>query len=244
MKQIKKAIKYPFKKWKRLFYWYLSIIGFVGIAIIVFSMFGFEILWAEEPLIFEMLYEMTMTINPVAIALGSIMAIIGLFTALAFLGYELDFMGGILKGKDKQLPKFGKFWNLFKRGFFVACFVVIISIISGLVEQLQYIEIEAIGIILYVVGSIVISVFTPILLMQYVEKEKFSNFFKFGRAWKILKNNFRSFIAMILRVIGATLFLLICSIPIITLVVTLPAMQFSSRYLVAQWYRKAKKPKL
>ena len=228
MKQIKAALKYPFAKW-RLFYWYLVAPFSLGMLLVLGGIISGLSGEAEQ-------------LGYAVMNFGIILSLIGLIPAIAFLGYELDFMGNILKGKDKQLPKFRNFKGLLKRGFFVACFLAIVSILSNLAEQLQLIEYA--GVPLYVIFSIVIGVFSPILLMQYVEKEKFKNFFKIKRAWNILKNNFSAFIAMLLRMICVTLALLIASIPIITLIVTIPAMQFSSRYLIAQWYRKAKKSKL
>ena len=42
----------------------------------------------------------------------------------------LDFMQNIVKGADKELPKFGKYWELFTQGFFYLVFAIIVGVID------------------------------------------------------------------------------------------------------------------
>jgi len=224
MDKIKAALRYPFANWQRMIYWYLNGFSLIGVLMIVVGFYGGMIGGAipEAP-------------GTGLFLAGMLIMIAGIFPMIAFMGYELEYKGQILKGKDKQLPKFRNFKKLFKRGAWVLLFSLLVGVISEV-----FLRIPVIGWAFYILVILI----TPILLMQYVEKEKFENFLNVGRAWKIFTKNLGSYIAMLIRAIAVTLILLIASIPIITMIVTVPAAQFSSRYLLARWYREAKKPKL
>ena len=144
-------------------------------------------------------------------------------------GYMLDFMQNIVKGSDKELPKFGKYWDLFGQGFFYLIF----SLIVGVVVQIL-IRIPIVGWIAYLYVMLIV----PVLAINYAVKRRFGAFFDIGLATKMVFGNFGAYIVMILKTIVVGLFWLLCSIPIITLIWTLPAMQFSSGFLLAQFYRK------
>ncbi|MBW3004902.1 DUF4013 domain-containing protein [Candidatus Woesearchaeota archaeon] len=146
-------------------------------------------------------------------------------------GYMLDFMQGIVKGADKELPKFGKYWELFGQGFFYLVFAIIV----GVIVQIA-IRIPIVGWIIYIYVMLIV----PILAINYAVKRRFGAFFDIGLATKMVFGHFGAYIVLILKTIVVGLFWLLCSIPIITLIWTLPAMQFSSGFLLAQFYRKYK----
>ncbi len=239
MEHIKRALKYPFAKWQRMFYYYLGLLPFIGYFTIYFDSYKALVLAMQAG---EMVEELAYIHNPTLFPIGMVLVIVGIITMIAFLGYELEFLGQILKGKDKALPKFGRFQKQLKRGIYVVLFIIIMTLVSMVAEFL--VLVPAVGGVLNVIASMLIGALATVMFLQYVEKEKFNNFFKVKRAWTIIKNNVKSLIVTALRMIAVTIILIICSLPIVTLVVTLPAMQFSSRYLIAQWYRKAKKPTL
>ena len=146
-------------------------------------------------------------------------------------GYMLDIMQGIVQGSDKQLPKFGKYWKLFAQGFYYLLFAVIVGVIVQLV-----IRIPIVGWIIYIYIILIV----PMLVINYAMKRRFGAFFDIGLATKLVFGHFWAYIVMILKTIVTALFWLLCSIPIITLIWTLPAAQFSSAFLMAQFYRKYK----
>lgn len=158
--------------------------------------------------------------------------LIPIFGWLPLYGYMLDIFQNITGGKDKELPKFGKYWGLFVQGFYYLVFALIV----GIVVQLA-LRIPVAGWILYVY----IMMITPMLLVNYAVKRRFGAFFDIGLATKLIFGNIIQYIILVLKIIVVTLFWLVCSIPIITLVWTMPAMQFSSGFLIAQFYRKYQK---
>ncbi|MBW3002439.1 DUF4013 domain-containing protein [Candidatus Woesearchaeota archaeon] len=157
--------------------------------------------------------------------------LIPIFGWFPLYGYMLDFMQNIVKGADKELPKFKNYWNLFGQGFFYLVFALIV----GVIVQIA-IRIPIVGWIIYLYIVLIV----PILAINYAVKRRFGAFFDIGLATKMVFGHFGSYIVMILKTIVTGLFWLLCSIPIITLIWTLPAMQFSSGFLLAQFYRKFK----
>lgn len=157
--------------------------------------------------------------------------IIPIFGWFPLYGYILDMIQNVVKGNDKALPKFGKYWPSFTHGFYYFLFSIIFAIVIGLVMR-----IPLVGWIVYIYAVLIM----PILVVNYGVKRKFSAFFDIGLATKMVFGHFIDYIVVLLKTIVVGLFWLVCSIPIITLIWTLPAMQFSSQFLVAQFYRKYK----
>ncbi|MBW2969241.1 hypothetical protein KY314_03935, partial [Candidatus Woesearchaeota archaeon] len=81
----------------------------------------------------------------------------------------------------------------------------------------------------------------PIMFIQLAEKESLTHAFNVVRAHKIVFNNFKDYIIVVLQQLAVTIVLLIASIPIITLIFTLPAMSYAKNYLYARFYRDVKK---
>lgn len=155
--------------------------------------------------------------------------IIPIFGWFPLYGYMLDMMRNVVKGSDKELPKFSKYWDLFGQGFFYFIFAIIVGIVAQIAMR-----IPLVGWIIYLYVMLI----TPILAVNYAVKKRFGAFFDIGLATKIVFGHFGAYIILILKTIVVGLFWLLCSIPIITLIWTLPAMQFSSGFLIAQFYRK------
>jgi len=146
-------------------------------------------------------------------------------------GYMLDIMRNVIKGTDKALPKFSKYWELFTQGFFYFIFAIIVGVVAQIAMR-----IPLVGWIIYLYVMLI----TPMLAVNYAVKKRFGAFFDIGFATKLVFGNFGAYIILLLKTIVVMLFWLLCSIPIITLIWTLPAMQFSSGFLLAQFYRKYK----
>lgn len=159
------------------------------------------------------------------------LVLIPVFGWFPLYGYMLDMMQDINKGKDRMLPKFGRYWDLFVHGFYYFVFAIIVGIVAQILMR-----IPVVGWIVYLYVILIV----PMLAVNYAVKRKFSAFFDIGLATRLVFGNLLAYIVLILKTIVVGLFWLVCSIPVITLIWTLPAMQFSSAYLIAQFYRKYK----
>ena len=158
--------------------------------------------------------------------------LIPIFGWFPFYGYVLDVVQSILKGNDKELPKFGKYWPSFVQGFYVFIFAMIAGVVANIL-----IRIPIAGWVAYVFLILIV----PVLMINYAAKRRFGAFFDVVFVTKMVFGNFIEYVLVLLKTIVTTLFWLLCSIPIITLIWTLPAMQFSGQYLMAQFYRKHSK---
>ncbi|MBW2994400.1 hypothetical protein KY315_03195, partial [Candidatus Woesearchaeota archaeon] len=88
------------------------------------------------------------------------------------------------------------------------------------------------------IAYLYLALITPVLVANYAVKRRFGSFFDIGLATKVVFGHFIEYIVMILKTIVVMLFWLLCSIPIVTLIWTIPAAQFSSQFLIAQFFRK------
>ncbi len=190
MATIREALKYPFAKFKRLFYWLWLLIPIIG--------------W------------------------------------LAFSGYILRIIQNIIKGKYKAAPKFGKFWPNCRIGLYAWILGIVISVAVMVFAGLRMVG-GIPGIIVYYIVVIYVSLISPIMMIQLAETESLTKAFNVVRAHKIVFGNFSKYIVVILQQIAVGIVLLVASIPIITLIFTLPAMSYSKNYLYARFYRDVKK---
>lgn len=157
--------------------------------------------------------------------------LIPIFGWFPLYGYILDVIQNVVKGSDKELPKFGRYGDLFAQGFYYFVFAVIVGVVAQVL-----VRIPIVGWIVYLYVLLIV----PMLVVNFAVKRRFGAFFDIKFATKIVFGNFLQYIVLILKTIVTMLFWLVCSIPIITLVWTMPAMQFSSQFLIAQFYRKHK----
>lgn len=157
--------------------------------------------------------------------------IIPIFGWLPLYGYILDVIENIVKGNDSALPKFGKYWPSFMQGLYYIIFSIILGVVLMIVMK-----IPLVGWIAYIYVVLI----TPMLVANYAVKRNFGAFFDIGLATKVVFGHIIEYIVLILKTIVVMLFWMICSIPIITLIWTIPAMQFSSQFLLAQFFRKYK----
>jgi len=193
MATIKSALKYPFAKFGRLFYWlwiFLPVIGWLALA-----------------------------------------------------GYGLRVIQAILKGNVKEVPKFGPFWGNCRFGLYAVVVGLAIGCATSVFAFLQM-PMGIAGSVIYYAVTIYIGLISPIMIIQLAETESISKAFDVVRAHKIVFKNFRKYIIVLLQQFVVSLVLLLASIPIITLVFTLPAMNYSKQYLYARFYADLKnKPK-
>jgi len=190
---IGEALKYPFAKFGRLFYWLWVLIPIIG--------------W------------------------------------LAFSGYTIRIVQSIISGKYKEVPKFGNFWSNCGIGVYAWILGFVLGGITVVFSFLQR-PMGIVGSIMYIVVAIYVALVGPIMVIQLAETESLSKALDVVRAHKIVFKNFRKYIIVVLQQLAVSIVLLIASIPIITLIVTIPAMGYSKQYLYARFYRDLKtKPK-
>ncbi len=146
-------------------------------------------------------------------------------------GYMIRVINDIWAGNESELPAIRPFGGLFSTGFFVLVISLALSILAGIASVIPYI-----GWLVYIYLILVI----PVMIMQYAESKRVGDGFNFVRASKMVFMNFGNYIVMWLKVLVVAIVFLIASIPIITLIITIPAMSFSQYFLLADFYKQAK----
>ncbi|MBT3836054.1 DUF4013 domain-containing protein [Candidatus Woesearchaeota archaeon] len=147
-------------------------------------------------------------------------------------GYGLRVYEEIIKGKDKELPAIRPFTGLFKEGFFLIVVMLVLQIAVFIIALIP---------LLGWVGNVYYILIAPVLVAQIAVTKKIGDGLNVVDASKVVFNNFGEWIITFLKSLVVVLIWLIASIPIITMVVTIPAISWSQSYLWANYYREATK---
>ena len=111
--------------------------------------------------------------------------IIGWF---ALAGFQVKIIKALVRGKNKEVPEFGKFWDSFMKGLII--FVKILPLVI-VVSLLQHIPV--IGDFLQLLVNII---FVPYLFVNLVIRGKFEESFNIKKAWNIVVvKNFADYFA-------------------------------------------------
>src|SRR5574342_849941 len=136
---------------------------------------------------------------------------------LWFLGYVADINKRNAEAELTELPKMGEFLPVLKTGFFY----LLISVILGLVNNF-FLYIPKVGWIPWAIGLLLM----PILLVHYSVTRKFKQGFNLKLAFELFIGHFWKYLGYNLCLAALIIVLFICSLPIITALVTIPAMSF------------------
>tara|TARA_Y100000310_G_C20650430_1_gene799115 strand:- start:506 stop:1069 length:564 start_codon:yes stop_codon:yes gene_type:complete len=144
-------------------------------------------------------------------------------------GYLLRMINEVVKGKNKELPAIRPFKGLFSAGFFFIVLVLILAIIVNIL-----LLIPVLGWLIYIYYVLI----APILYIQFAQSMKFSDGLNIVEASKTVFGNFGKYLWTYVKMFIIVIILLVASIPLVTLVVTLPAMGFVQNYMFADFYRE------
>ena len=147
-------------------------------------------------------------------------------------GYLARVVNNVLAGEDRELPEFGDFNECLTKGFFL----FLIFLLWGLILQIVGgVLLGRISPCIPMVLSALFSFVSPILVISYVSSGDFSAGFSIIDAFGTIFSRLGEYLITWLKVIALILILLVASAPVITIVVTLPAMAFSPYYLFAKF---------
>jgi len=167
--------------------------------------------------------------------------LIPVFGIIVYMGYLLKLIRSVVKETDDEPPAFGKVMPNFFLGLNFLFFFMIYFIIMGILGYLtSFVPYSAVVVLLF---SIYVNLIMPILYTQLAEKGKLRAGLNIIRATKIIRYNLAAFIIMMLKQIALIFIWAFASLPIITIIFSLPAMLYSANYLFADFYKNAKKPK-
>lgn len=145
-------------------------------------------------------------------------------------GYFVRICSEIKKGKSEELPAIRPFKGLFGTGFFLFIALLVPGLISVLLTYLYP---------LFLILQVYFGLIVPILILQFSEKNKVRDGMNVFRATKMVFTHLGAFLLTWLKMLVVTFIWLLASVPIITLLVTLPAMQYGQYRLFTDFYGEA-----
>lgn len=149
---------------------------------------------------------------------------------IMFAGYSADILKKVVEEGADSLPKFGRFWPTFKTGLLL---MIIATILGWIMTLLSYIP------WIWWLLALVAYFLIPIMIVQYAVTRSFRKGFDVMSAARLIYKNFTRYIIYILVSFAVALVLLAASLPIITILVTMPAMSYASLYIFGRFYQEA-----
>ena len=167
--------------------------------------------------------------------------LIPIFGQILFIGYLIKILRSVIKETDEEPPEMGSIKKNLHIGMY---FVIILGIYFVLMMLLGFINSFAgfltIPIILL---SIYINLAMPVMYAQLAEKNKLSAGLNIAHATKIIFLNLKAYIILLLKQLVLLLIWTFATLPIITVIFSIPAWLYSANFLYADFYKKAKKPR-
>ena len=160
-----------------------------------------------------------------------IIPIIGPFI---YQGYFVQVVKDLLNGNKQELPVCGEIGENLKKGFVyflaIMCLMVVNLLVVGAVSFIS----ETAAALVYFLVMILL----PVQAIAYIDSEKFLDIFSYKKAATMIVSNLGDFVVVMVKVIVVYMVLAIASIPLITMVVTIPAMMFSAITIMADFYAR------
>lgn len=143
-------------------------------------------------------------------------------------GYGIRILKELVKGNTKELPPIHPFKSLFKTGFLLTIALLIVYIPSVILSL-----IPVIGLII----SVYLAFIFPLLEFQFAEKQRIRDGVDIVQATKTAFAHFREYLLAYFKTIVVGIIFVIASLPIITIIVTFPALVISQYYFFAEYYK-------
>ncbi|MEK6951256.1 MAG: hypothetical protein AABX13_06050 [Nanoarchaeota archaeon] len=145
-------------------------------------------------------------------------------------GYVVRIINEIRKGKSEELPAIRPFKGLFETGFFLGIALLVPGLTAFLLTFLWgWLRILAVYLILI----------TPVLVLQFTEKRRIRDGMNVLAATKLVFTHFGLFVLTWLKTAVVIIVWALASLPVITLLITLPAITFGKYRLFTDFYVQA-----
>lgn len=151
-------------------------------------------------------------------------------------GYFKRIVQHALKGRNKELPLFEDYNENLVDGFFLTLATTLLLFIN-FASAAMLIWIPILGWL----AIPLLFMMVPLQLMQYMESGKFVDALNYQKTVKMVFTNFGDFLITALKNLVVICVWILASIPVVTMVVTLPAMKFGAFALIADFYKRNRK---
>lgn len=156
-------------------------------------------------------------------------------------GYFFNIYQQIINRDTGALPAFGDFGENLKKGFMLFLGVFLVLMINYGVYFLLLFTLGEIHESLNFFAALVLVVMMlplPIQMAYYVDTGAFSSMFRYISGLRLVFGNFGDYLVTVLKMLGVYIVFMLASIPIITVIVTIPAIGFSGVALIADFYAR------
>lgn len=144
-------------------------------------------------------------------------------------GYLIRILENLRRGRHRELPTIHPFKGLFSAGFFLC-----VSIFAYAIILFALSLIPVLGWLIYIYVLLI----SPLLLLRYSETKKIKDIFDVVGASEVMFSHFKEYILAWLKTIAFIFILLVASLPLVTLIVTLPAVSLGQYYFFGEFYRE------
>lgn len=164
--------------------------------------------------------------------LWGLVPVLGFFAILA---YMQKIINEIVKGKTKEVPKFGNFWQNTKAGFylFIRALPIILSVLI-LFFLLLFMHIFG-WLMILLLGFFIL----PLIFINYMVKETIGSSYDIENSANAVSDNFLGYIKVMLKTF---LYVLVCSL-LSVVIIGIPLLVFGKFIYIADFYRNYEKKK-
>ncbi len=145
-------------------------------------------------------------------------------------GYVVRIAEELRKGKNEELPAIRPFTGLFSTGFFLLIALLVPLLATAFLARASS---------WLLIVFIYIVLISPLLVFQFSEKRKVKDGMNIFRATRLVFSHLGSFLVTWLKMIVVMIIWSLASLPVITLLITLPALRFGGFRLFADFYAEA-----
>ena len=164
--------------------------------------------------------------NKAGILWNILWMLIPIFGWFAIIGYVRNITVGLVKGKRKELPAFGKFWDNFLMGL-----KLFIYLIPTIIVLMVISAIPMVGSILQLLVAIFL---LPWLMINLFVKDEFGALWELKKAFNMVFDNARDYILAYLKTLVFSLIYGIASMVLIGI----PCSVFGKYYFLTEFYSK------
>ncbi len=147
---------------------------------------------------------------------------------ILYAGYAANIVKRIVEKEENDLPPMGEFWPTLKIGFLYLLLIIILGFITEL-----FLAIPRVGWIPWLFAVLV----SPIMVIRFAVTRRLADGFDVVLATKLVFGHFWKYIVYNLCVLAIVVVWCLASLPIITMLITIPAMTLGSFYIMARFYR-------
>lgn len=161
--------------------------------------------------------------------------LVPIFGWFAMAGFGVKIIKNLVKGKNKEVPEFGKFWENFLNGCIIILKIIPLLIVITICDWLL-IKIPLLGTLLYIMFVLLTLLLVPYLFVNLVVTWQVEESFNVKKAWSVITKNLKDYLIAYLKSFAYGIIYILLSI----ILIGIPCNMYGKYYFFSDFYRKAK----